>query len=105
MKDLSYTQIFPNRKKISHEESLIKKVKSGLVEILREEGGISEKAFSEYQRVIDEVDNKFNESMSEYSINEYKSGKRIGYICEIIYDQYFKNGRLDESKVFRFDDF
>lgn len=105
MKDLSYNQIFPTKKKISHEESLISKVKSGLIEILREEGGISEKSFSEYQKVIDEVNNRFDDSMTNYSINEYRNGKRIGYICELIYDQYFKSGQVEESKIFKFSDF
>jgi hypothetical protein len=105
MKDLSYTQILPTKKKISHEESLVNKVKSGLMEILREESGISEKSFSEYQRVIDEVNNRFDDSMTNYSINEYRNGKRIGYICELIYDQYFKSGQIKESKIFKFGDF
>jgi hypothetical protein len=105
MKDLSYTQVFPTKKVVTHEESLIKKVRSGLIEILREEGGVSEKSFDEYDKIIKIVDRKFNEIMKKFSINEYKNDKRIGLICELLYDQHFKNSQINESKISKFNDF
>jgi hypothetical protein len=72
MKDLSYTTIFPNKKTISHEESLKEKVKSNIVNIIMEENKISEKAFSKFDQVINLVKDKFSEEMLKFALNELK---------------------------------
>lgn len=105
MKDLSYTTIFPNKKTISHEESLKEKVKSNIVHIIMEENKISEKAFSKFDQVINLVKDKFSEEMLKFALNEYESGKRLKYISEILYNDYFKNEPLNETKVSKYKDF
>jgi len=84
--DLSYTDFWG--KKVSHEDALKSSIQSGITEILREEGGISEKDFSNYDRVIDEA----KEIISRPEILEkiqklHSEGKRSSYISEIIYDE------------------
>jgi len=105
MKDLSYTQIFPIKKQISHEDALREKIKSKIVQIIMDENKISEKAFSRVHEIIDLTRSKFTDDMMQFSIREYQSGKRPEYIAEILYDDHFKNQILKESKISKFKDF
>ena len=88
-KDLSYTDFF--NKKIDHKEAFLKYLKSGLYEIIMDEENISEKSFSETDEVIEKVDKKLiHIDLLKYE-KMYNQGKRLQYICEIIFDEHFKN--------------
>lgn len=89
VRDLSYTSFFG--KKINHLDSLKERVINSIIEIIREERGISEKSFKEYDEIINFVKDIFNNDMLERSSLLYKQGKRISYISEILYDESFKN--------------
>lgn len=89
VRDLSYTSFFG--KKINHLDSLKERVINSIVEIIREERGISEKSFKEYDEIINFVKDIFDNDMLERSSLLYKQGKRISYISEILYDESFKN--------------
>ncbi len=104
-KDLSYTQIFPIKKVIPHEEALREKIKSGIIHIMMDENKVSEKAFSRVHEIIDLVGSKFTNDMLDFSLKEYQLGKRPEYIAEILYDNHFKNEILNESKISKFKDF
>ena len=84
--DLSYTDIFG--KHTSHEDALKKSIQDGISEILREEGGISEKDFSNYDRVIEEAKEIVGRPEVFEKIQKlHGEGKRGPYISEIIYDE------------------
>ena len=87
-KDLSYSFLGKN---ISHIDSLISNVIDSIIEIIREEKGVSEKSFKQYDEIINFVKEKFNEEMKNESIELYNNGKRIDYIAEMLYDKYFNN--------------
>lgn len=87
-KDLSYSFF---REEISHIDSLISNVRNSIIEIIREERGVSEKSFKQYDEIINFVKEKFNEEMKNESIELYNKGKRIDYIAEMLYDKYFNN--------------
>lgn len=87
-KDLSYNDFFG--KNISHIESLGSRIKSDIIEIIMDENSISEKSFNEYNKIIKLVEEKFNEDILSKAVELYNSGKRIKYIAEILYDEYFK---------------
>lgn len=89
VRDLSYTSFFG--KKINHLDSLKERVINSIIEIIREERGISEKSFKEYDEIINFVKDIFDNDMLERSSLLYKQGKRISYISEILYDESFKN--------------
>ena len=85
-KDMSYTSFFGNH--VSHEDALRKSIQDGITEIIREENGISEKDFSNYDRAIE----KAKEIVGRPEIFEkiqklHGEGKRGTYISEIIYDE------------------
>lgn len=87
-KDLSYKDFFG--KEVSHIESLKERVINNIIEIIRYENKISEKSFSEYDKIIKLVKDNFNNDMLEKSKILYNQGKRIEYISEILYDENFK---------------
>lgn len=89
IRDLSYTSFFG--KKINHLDSLKERVIDSIIEIIREERGVSEKSFKEYDDIINLVKNRFDNDMLERSSVLYKKGKRISYISEILYDESFNN--------------
>ena len=83
--DLSYIDFFG--KQVSHEDALKKSIQDGISEILREEGGISEKDFTNYDRVIEEAKKILSRPDVLEKIQKLHSdGKRSSYISEIIYD-------------------
>jgi phosphopantothenoylcysteine synthetase/decarboxylase len=86
-KDLSYKDFFG--KEVSHIESLKDSVISHIIEIIRSENNVSEKSFSEYDKIIKSVKDNFNNDMLEKSKILYNQGKRIEYISEILYDENF----------------
>lgn len=63
---------------------------NNIIEIIRYENKISEKSFSEYDKIIKSVKDNFNNDMLEKSKSLYNQGKRIEYISEILYDENFK---------------
>ena len=86
-KELSYKDFFG--KEVSHIESLKMSVISHIIEIIRSENNVSEKSFSEYEKIIKSVKDNFNNDMLEKSKILYNQGKRIEYISEILYDENF----------------
>ena len=66
-------------------------VKDALVEIIRHEKGISEKNFSEYDKVIESVAQFFKENEDANDIiNENEPTKsRVEFVAEMIYSKYF----------------
>lgn len=87
-KDLSYSFLGKN---VSHIDSLTSNIRNSIIEIIREEKGVSEKSFKQYDEIINFVKEKFNEEMKNESIELYNNGKRIDYIAEMLYDKYFNN--------------
>jgi len=84
--DLSYTDFWG--KQVSHEDALKSSIESKITEILREEGRISEKDFSNYDKVIEEAKEIVDRPEVFEKIQKLHSeGKRASYISEIIYDE------------------
>lgn len=112
MKDLSYKKFFGNEI-VSHEDALKEKVKSYLIDIITEENNISEKSFKTYDEVIKKVNNNFTKEMFNITNNMYNEGKRLGYISEFLYDNYYKQKTKNlyvkpskiENEIITFDDF
>lgn len=87
--NLGYTNFFG--KKVSHEKELQNRIRSLIINILTEERKISEKAFSKYDEVIDEVKNLCNENSEIYikAQEYYDKGKRLNLLAEEVYDNYY----------------
>jgi hypothetical protein len=85
-------------KEISHNEALQKFFRDTLVNIIVDERGISEKSFSMYDDVINEVkvlcDN--NPYIYEMANKFYNQKRRINLLAEQIYDKYFS--QIDKSE-------
>lgn len=88
--DMSYTDFFG--KNVTHDEALQKRVRSLITNIITDELGISEKSFKQYDNVIEDVKTVCDKNTEIYEkANEYYSnGKRLQYVAEIIYDEFFK---------------
>lgn len=88
--NMGYKTIFG--KEVSHEEALQKRIRSLVIHIIMEERGISEKSFRKIDEVIKEVDDIFNKNMNLYDDAQqyYESGKRLQWLAEQIYYEYFK---------------
>ena len=104
MKNLSYTTFFGN-KKVTHEEALKERIIGFIIDIIADENKVSEKSFKQYDEIIKEVNNNFNEEMFNISEKFYNEGKRLRYISEYLYDKYFKINTLQESKIITFRNF
>jgi hypothetical protein len=87
---MGYTDFFGN--KVTHETSLQKKIRNLVTDVIMEERGISEKAFSSVDDVIREVKEVCDSNPKIYEKSEefYKSGKRLQFLAEEIYEEYFK---------------
>jgi hypothetical protein len=107
MKDLSYTRIFPQRKLISHEESMKEKLRSKISQIIMDEFGVSEKSFKEVDKILKLVEKNITPELMKLALEEYKSGKRISYVSEILYHDHFKKlcDGLNESKISKFNEY
>ncbi len=88
-KDLSYTTIFG--KKVSHQEEFKNRLRSGIMQILMDERGVSEKSFTRLDELQNEVKNKLSEEHYNYAETLYKDNKRINYIAELLYGKLFEN--------------
>ncbi|MBW2998756.1 hypothetical protein KY321_04410 [Candidatus Woesearchaeota archaeon] len=79
-------------KEISHEQALQKRIKDSISDVIMEERGISEKAFSDLDSVRNEVEKICSEKPEIYEKAEeyYQSGKRLAWLAEEIYYNYFK---------------
>lgn len=88
-KDLSYKSFFG--KEVSHMDSLKNRVINSIIEIIREEKKVSEKSFSDYDAIIKKVKESFSDDMFNESVKLYNQNKRISYIAEMLYDNWFKN--------------
>lgn len=87
-KDLSYETFFGV--KVSHIESLHKKIRDQITHILMNEQEISEKDFTNVDRIVSNVKDIFNPDIYKEVEMLYNNNKRLNYIAEIIYDKYFK---------------
>lgn len=78
-------------KEISHENALQKRIRDLIVGIIVEERGISEKSFSLYDSVIDEVKEicDRNPNIYEEAQKYYENGQRLNLLAEDIYQKYF----------------
>ena len=88
--NMGYETIFG--KVVSHEEALQKRIRDLITNIVTEERGISEKAFSSYDDVMNEVKNicDNNSEIYEWAQDYYDSGSRLNLLAEEIYEKYFK---------------
>ena len=87
-KDLSYETFFGE--KVPHIESLHKKIRNQITDILMNEQEISEKDFTNVDRIKSIVKDKFNSDIYKEVEILYNSNKRLNYIAEYIYDKYIK---------------
>lgn len=78
-------------KEISHENALQKTIRDLVVGIITEERGISEKSFSLYDSVIEEVKELFDKNPNIYVEAQkcYENNKRLNLLAEEIYQKYF----------------
>ncbi len=87
MRDMSLNDM------MNHRPSYQDKVASSLIQIITSERKISEKSFTEYDKVIQEVDDFYdsNKSALDILIREFDTKKdRPSYCAETIFSQYFK---------------
>lgn len=88
--NMAYIDFFG--KKVSHQEALQKRVRDSITQIIMDERGISEKAFSSVDDVMEEVKRVCDENPEIYEIAQefYDNGKRFEYLAEQMYELYFK---------------
>ncbi len=100
--NLCYTSFFG--KNISHDEAFRKRIEDDVIGIITDENGISEKAFGKYGDVIDMVRNDMTEDMCQEAQEIWKSGKRLRYVGEMMYEKYFKpnESTVEESSIDEF---
>ncbi len=100
--NLGYTSFFG--KNISHDEAFRKRIEDDVIGIITDENGISEKAFGKYGDVIDMVRNDMTEDMCQEAQEIWKSGKRLRYVGEMMYEKYFKpnESTVEESSIDEF---
>ena len=79
-------------KDISHENVLKDRIHSLIINIIMEEREISEKSFKLYDEVIEEVKNicETNPEIYDEAEQYYKNNRRLQYLAEKIYENYFK---------------
>ena len=87
---MEYTSFFG--KKVSHESALQKRIRDLISNIIMDELKISEKSFKQYDQVIEIVKDVCgkNEKIYEESEEYYTDGKRLNFLAEKVYDEYFK---------------
>jgi len=88
---MGYKTIFGTE--VSHDEALQKSLRDSLTNIITGERGISEKAFSDYDSVMAEVQQFCEKNPEVYEMAQefYEKGSRMTYLAEQIYDEFFKN--------------
>jgi hypothetical protein len=105
MKDLSYQNLFGDKKRVNHEDALKERVIGIIVDIIADENKVSEKSFNKYDEIIKTVNNSYSEEMFNISNQMYNEGKRLKYISEYLYDKYFKMNALKENTIIKFTNF
>lgn len=105
MKDLSYQNLWGDKKKISHVDALKERVIGNIIDIIADENKVSEKSFEAYDKIIKNVNDNFSNEMFNLSKQMYNEGKRLSYISEFLYDKYFKLNKIEENKVITFTNF
>lgn len=103
MKDLSYRSIFLGH--VSHDESLKDKIINKIIHIFMEEGEVSEKNFNKLDTISNFVKSNFTDLMFEFSKSQYESGKRIGYISEVLFDKEFSKLKFFNESILPFKSF
>lgn len=86
-KDLSYETFFG--KKITHIDALHKRIRDLITNIIMDEQEVSEKDFTNVDRIMKEVNDKLNSDIYKEVETLYNNNKRLNYIAEIIYEKYF----------------
>lgn len=88
--NMRYRTIFGTE--VSHTEALQKRIRDLITGIITEERGISEKAFSAYDDVMNEVKIICSENPEIYeeAENYYQKNKRLQGLAEEVYEKYFK---------------
>jgi len=78
-------------REISHNEALQKRIRDLIVGVVVEERGISEKSFSLYDSVINEVKEICDKHPDIYTEAEkyYEKNKRLNLLAEEVYQKYF----------------
>lgn len=96
---MGYTNFFG--KKVSHEEALQKRTRDLITQIVVDVAGISEKSFTQYDQVIENVKDMCDRNPEIYKKSEeyYSKGKRLEYFAEKIYDKYFNSPKLNETSL------
>lgn len=87
--NLEWKDIFG--KKYSHQATLKKNIKDGLVSILMDENNISEKNFKKIDDIYNEVGEKIDENIINQAEEHLQSGKRMTLFYELIYDKIYKS--------------
>ena len=92
---LGYTSFFG--KEVSHKDALKKRIRDLVTQIIVDELDISEKDFSRYDQVMEDVKDICDNNTEIYTDAEnfYNTGKRLEMYAETIYDKYFVN-KIDE---------
>jgi len=96
--NLSYKTIFG--KEVTHNEALQKRIRDLITQIVVDEVNISEKDFTRYDQVIENVKSICDDNVEIYeeAQNFYENKKRLNYLAEKIYDEYFKYNNINEKK-------
>ena len=76
---------------ISHNDALQKNIRDLITQIIVNVRGISEKAFSDYDNVMNEVKNVCDKNPDIYKRTQefYDQKRRLNLLAEEIYEKYF----------------
>lgn len=88
--NLGYKDFFG--KEVLHEQALQKRIRDYVHHIIMDERQISEKSFKQLDEIFKEVKDVFdnNEFLYKSAYNYYNKSKRLQWLAEEIYDDYFK---------------
>ncbi len=96
---LEYKDFFG--KEVSHNEAIEKQLKGILIHIIMDDLKISEKSFTEVDKIIERVNKVYSLDFNELANEYYNLNKRLKLLAEEIYDKYFKpfnKGIFNESE-------
>jgi len=95
--NLSYTNFFG--KEITHEHAIKKRIKSLITNIAIEENSISEKDFTKYDNVINLVNDICDQNEEIYLEANifYNKNKRLQFLAEKVWEEYFKTTMINEN--------
>ena len=82
-------------KTVTHDEALRKNVKDGLIHIIMEEQSISEKAFTQIDKISDIVEGIINDDILTEAEKHLQENRRMKLFYELIYENI--QSKLDEK--------